>query len=453
MPIGQVFTENEVLKTAEVLKIELSEFNKKLLMDGSLTEMIEVDGKKSKIALKRNNKGEVLATISHKKETLEIPDKIEGTKLSRNDKRALMDGETVFLKSKNGDVYLQIDRELNMIIVKGSKEMGIPNVIGDSVMAHGYKGYELSDSDKNLLANGRMLPPRVLASNNGYILAEFGMTDDRKGVKFANVVTIPKEEVNEYIAKYNSRENVVAQEKPIVLDNKQNLENLVNSGTDIEKLQYLSKSGVDGIDKLFGKNEELKSEFLKKHGLLDDLTSIKDLDVQYSKALMADNNSLMERIDEKTKQHNDNFKNIAKEQFLALGGIDESVKLENNNAPGENKVVVRNLDDEFLAALSIRDFEKLNKLAKDDQYEPSQKALEEAHKLPNLSDHDKVAIKTIFPEKERELLLAENGKEPGIQIVKDNKKTDVKIIEPEANHNKEKINKIGRIVQGAFHDM
>ena len=57
MPIGQVFTENEVLKTAEVLKIELSEFNKKLLMDGSLTEMIEVDGKKSKIALKRNNKG------------------------------------------------------------------------------------------------------------------------------------------------------------------------------------------------------------------------------------------------------------------------------------------------------------------------------------------------------------------------------------------------------------
>ena len=365
MPIGQVFTENEVLKTAEVLKIVLSEFNKKLLMDGSLTEMIEVDGKKSKIALKRNNKGEVLATISHKKETLEIPDKIEGTKLSRNDKRALMDGETVFIKSKNGDVYLQIDKELNMIIVKGSKEMGIPNVIGDSVMAHGYKGYELSDSDKNLLANGRMLPPRVLASSNGYILAEFGMTDDRKGVKFANVVTIPKEEVNEYIAKYNSRENVVAQDK----------------------------------------NQAKESNLSEKH-----------------------------KSDEKSQ------------------GVDSPVK-NKVETPIENKVVVRNLDDEFLAALSIRDFEKLNKLAKEDQYEPSQKALEAAHQLPNLSDHDKVAIKTLFPDKEKEPLLAENGKEPGIQIVKDNKKTDVKIKEAELNHSKEKINKIGRIVQGAFHDM
>ena len=79
MPIGQVFTEKEVLKTAEALKIELSEYNKKLLMDGSMSEMIEVDGKKSKIALKRNNKGDILAAISHKKETLEIPDKIPST--------------------------------------------------------------------------------------------------------------------------------------------------------------------------------------------------------------------------------------------------------------------------------------------------------------------------------------------------------------------------------------
>lgn len=46
----------------------------------------------------------------------------------------------------------------------------------------------------------------------------------------------------------------------------------------------------------------------------------------------------------------------------------------------------------------MRDFKKLNTIA-EEGYSPSQKTLETAHKLPNLSDADKVAIQTLWNKK------------------------------------------------------
>jgi len=130
-PIGIAFSEEELKKVEEALNISLSENNKKLLMHGDPSEIVEINGKESRLTLKRKFNKDVVAEVSHKKEALEIPDKIEGHKLTRNEKKSLMDGDVVLLHTKSGDAYLQIDKELNTVIVKSTKQMNIPNVIGD----------------------------------------------------------------------------------------------------------------------------------------------------------------------------------------------------------------------------------------------------------------------------------------------------------------------------------
>lgn len=352
--VGNVFTVEELINVKEALNLNLTDSNNKLLMQGDTSEIVEVAGKKSKITLRRKNNGDMLAEIFHVKEAIEIPDRIEGHKLSRNEKKSLMDGGIVLLNTKDGAAYIQIDKELNMVIVKSSKDVGIPNVIGDNAK-HNFKGYKLTNTDKELLANGHMLPPKVLCSRDGFILAEFGISDDKKGVKFAHVISIPKKDVNDYIEKYN-----------------------VEKETNLTHYQSKEK---------------------------DELHDSKDI--------------------------------IAQKE------------LQNRTVN-----VLRNLDEEFLEALSVRNFERLNNLAKNDQYEPSKKTLEVAHLLPNLSDADKVAIKTIFPEKEKEPFLEQNEKKSVLEIVKDNKRAEVRVREAEEKGvKKETTYKVGSIVNQAFQNM
>lgn len=516
------FTDIEINNVETALKIQLSEYNRNLIMNGNSSDLIEIDGRESKLSLQRNKKGEVLAVINSKKEALEIPHEIQGTKLSKNEKKMLLDGHSVLLNTKKGDFYLQIDKELNTVIIKGSEQMGIPDVIGDD-KKHKYKGYVLTNSDKELLANGHMMPPRVLCSKDGYILAEFGLTEDKKGVKFAHTISIPKNEVQNYIDKYNSNEvvneikvnenekvieprnevrnldkdfiaalevrdfnkldffekegfkpsentmqmvrqlaNLSDNEKGIIeglyekdkdwmfLDKEHEIEknmslNVLQSKmaiTDKDKLEFIAKerNGISSLSFLFSKKEEL-ADFLNKHDLQPLYDRYNELKIDRT-----NNKEELNRIDSE-------FKNMAKEKSLSLGETVEKPKEIEKVPDVEKEVVVRNLDKEFLAALDVRDFKKLNDLAKDDNYDPSKKTLETAHQLPNLSDADKVAIKTIFPEKENEPTLDPKSKEPVLDIVHD-KKNNVLVKEAEEREKQGNVKeKLGHIVSGAFQSM
>ena len=400
----RTFTESELNNVETALKVNLSEYNKNLIMNGNSSDLIEIDGRECKLSLQRNKKGEVLAVVNNKKEALEIPHEIQGTKLSRNDKKMLFDGHSVLLNTKNGDFYLQIDKELNTVTIKGAQEMGIPDVIGDNKKQN-YKGYQLTNADKELLANGHMLPPRVLCSKDGYILTEFGLTEDRKGVKFAHTISIPKNEVQNYIEKYNL-------------------------------------NGVS-LDKVSDKE------------LNESIVDTKDLNVVSSKAgvelevLTIDKTNIGPQISEELPEKIETRDKLQKE------GDDiqkQNIQSEKTLPTTEKEVVVRNLDKEFMAALEVRDFKKLNDLAKDDNYDPSKKTLETAHQLPNLSDADKVAIKTIFPEKENEPTLDPKSNEPVLDILH-NKKNNVIVKEEEREKQGNIKEKLGHIISGAFQSM
>lgn len=349
--VGNIYSLQEIEGIQETLKIELSQRNKDLLMEGDTSELLDYLGKKSKIHLRRNEAGEVIIHVNHKKDTLEIPSKIEGHNLTEFQKRQLLQGETSLLKTSGGNLYLQIDKDLNRVIIRGDKAMNIPREV---------KGYQLSDGDKYLLANGKPMPPKVFKSDKGYILSTFSLTPDRKGVEFTNSISIKREDVKRMIAQYNTP-------TPMQLE------------PEIEKTRELDKA-------------------VKK---------------------------------ESEKQN-----------------IENQIKTEVVEQPRpikEEKIINRNLDEEFLDAFGKRDWETLNRLATQDNYQPSKQTLANAEKLHNLTDQDKAALKTIFPEK---------AKEPELNIIKNDGKTNVIVEEEKKDRgNNNTKHRVGNLIEQAFRDM
>lgn len=163
------------------------------LLDGKGTKMPEngmsplmsYNGKPAKVRYSANG-----ISIYYKKERLEIPNEVLGHKLTDKEKQDLMNGERVQINGKKGNVYLEIDSDLNSIIVLSEKELSIPDRIG---------GYELSNADKYLLANGYSLDNKLLKDGNGYFIADISLTPDKHGISFGNMQSVPSHKAQELL--------------------------------------------------------------------------------------------------------------------------------------------------------------------------------------------------------------------------------------------------------------
>lgn len=175
------------------------------LQDGELSEMVELkDGSKAKI-LKKDD----VLEIYKQKDILVIPNELFGEKLSNDMKMNLQVGQIVPFK----DVYLQIDKETNSIIVRGKNEIKIPSVIGENKQM-GYEGYKLTSTDKMLLANNKSIDKKLLCGENGFFLADFKLTEDRKGISFSNMISITQEQAQDIIrSEKNQIQDVLKENK------------------------------------------------------------------------------------------------------------------------------------------------------------------------------------------------------------------------------------------------
>ena len=88
------------------------------LEKGILSDMMEINGKQGKLRFSENG-----ISVFYRKETLTIPDKILGKKLSKKDKELLLAGEIVPLTVKKKDLMLQVDKDLNSVIVRSNQEI------------------------------------------------------------------------------------------------------------------------------------------------------------------------------------------------------------------------------------------------------------------------------------------------------------------------------------------
>ena len=161
------------------------------LEKGIMSDLMDIGEKKGKLRMSENG-----ISVFYRKEALTIPDRMLGHKLNKTEKERLLHGDIIPLDTKRGTIMLQVDKDLNSVIVKSSKEIKIPNVIGKT---EEYEGYKLTKADKYLLANGHTLESKLMHSKDGYILANISLTDDKKGIQFSNIQSITEGKAYELI--------------------------------------------------------------------------------------------------------------------------------------------------------------------------------------------------------------------------------------------------------------
>ena len=145
-----------------------------------MSDMREINGKQAKVRLTENG-----ISVFYKKETLVIPDSILGRRLTDENKNELLQGKIVFVGKEKDNIFLQVDRELNAVIVRTNKELAVPNVIGRGM---DYSGRELTLADKALLANGYSLDNQLIQTKEGhFIMADVSLIEDMRGIQFANI--------------------------------------------------------------------------------------------------------------------------------------------------------------------------------------------------------------------------------------------------------------------------
>ncbi|RRD72448.1 hypothetical protein [Tannerella forsythia] len=160
---------------------------------GVMSDMREINGKQAKVRLTENG-----ISVFYKKETLVIPDSILGRRLTEDNKNELLQGKIVLVGKEKDNIFLQVDRELNAVIVRTNKELAVPNVIGRGM---DYSGRELTLADKALLANGYSLDNQLIQTKEGhFIMADVSLTEDMRGIQFANIQQLSKEEAFGLIA-------------------------------------------------------------------------------------------------------------------------------------------------------------------------------------------------------------------------------------------------------------
>lgn len=393
------------------------------LEKGVLSSLTDVKGKPAKVRLNENG-----ISIYYRKETLVIPDSILGKKLSKKQQQDLLDGNVIVLSSKKGDIFLQVDRDLNAVVVRSEKELSIPAKIGE---------YELTTADKYLLANGFSMNNKLLHGDKGYFIADVLMTADKKGYTFSNIQMIPETKAKELLQLREASKNKVSLDdslKDIASDRDldKELKEAV-AKNDYEKMAQLKEEGykpseevirglsndskIDEkqavvIEKLFGiqpevslgkeravsPTEQLPDNYiikLDKPVLVGDLINTLEqsgIDVSYLNSSLPTETARSEKVD----------------SFFVMvengKATDWEPKINEKNYPipikpfsdfeidRSNGMTFSERDLEFKVALESNDFGKLSQL-KEEGYQPSRDVLQSFDSIP---DNTMVAVRKIF---------------------------------------------------------
>lgn len=368
------------------------------LEKGVLSGLTNIDGKPAKVRLTENG-----VSIVYRKEALVIPDSIFGKKLSQQQKQDLIDGNVIVLSTKKGDVFLQVDKDLNSVVIRSQKELSIPSQIG---------GYELTSADKYLLANNYSLDNKLLHTPEGYIIADISMNPDKKGYAFSNIQKISETKAKEIL---QGRE--ASKDKAYINDKLKDMqrsgridiselkdkryEQLINNHFPAEYKETLSYVKDENPDKSYNYDLEgrirLKSgEILEKDGILSKGTTERELREEGFKV-----EQFRESYQEKTQ--------------------------------GKDPVSDRDLDKELKEAIAKNDYEKMASL-KEEGYKPSEEVIRGLGQDAKIDQTQAIVIEKLFgtkPEVQKTEEVTQSKEEAKEQKVELNVEQDKKVSSPE----------------------
>lgn len=368
------------------------------LEKGVLSGLTNIDGKPAKVRLTENG-----VSIVYRKEALVIPDSIFGKKLSQQQKQDLIDGNVIVLSTKKGDVFLQVDKDLNSVVIRSQKELSIPSQIG---------GYELTPADKYLLANNYSLDNKLLHTPEGYIIADISMNPDKKGYAFSNIQKISETKAKELLqGREASKDKVYLNDKLKDMQRSGRIdiselkdkryEQLINNHFSAEYKETLSYLKDENPDKSYNYDLEgrirLKSgEILEKDGILLKGTTEREL----------------------------------KEEGFKVEQFRESHK---EKTQEKDPVSDRDLDKELKEAIAKNDYEKMASL-KEEGYRPSEEVIRGLGQDAKIDQTQAIVIEKLFgtkPEVQKTEEVTQSKEEAKEQKVELNVEQDKKVSSPE----------------------
>lgn len=173
---------------------------------GLIKDIIIEEGKPpvdAKISAEVNKEGKLELKYDYAEKVFKMPHAILGITLDKDQKDKLFNGELLSIKYKKEDLYIGIDRDLNKVTVKSAHQIGIPSEISN---------YKLNDVDKYYLAQGKKTETHLFKTPEGnYFTANFGMTEDKKGLTFSDIKFVDKENSKELADKYNTDKKITDQ--------------------------------------------------------------------------------------------------------------------------------------------------------------------------------------------------------------------------------------------------
>ena len=388
----RLFLTEEVENVFKAHNLSLKETTKDFLAAGEWSDFLEdikLDPetyKHGKIKLSREKDGTVKVNYQFHQEQLVVPHKIGKHQLSDDDRHKLANNEVVGpINYEGNEIYMRVDPQLNSVTVRTAKEISIPNVIGHNANEN-FKGYTLTDQDKNKLANGGALSTKLFCGKDGFFTANFAISEDKRGVIFTNVQSVAPSKVKELEARYNMPksnliDNVIEAGNKSVIQNEPLLENIAHSSNDV-----INNHSAASI-----LNSEFKAPINEGSTLLvDDISKGQDKGIEDKKELNQDQKSIVYSNSE--KEQADKVK-----ETIQLNPIKEPIIEKIKEPIIEKKIKPGNpdLSQEFNDAVDRNDFKKLNELS-ERGWKPSEEEIKGLDKKTNLSINDKVAVKSIF---------------------------------------------------------
>lgn len=257
--MDRLFDAQDVKSLLDTIGVEPSEHLIDRLSQGLESDLLEnalINGayQDGKIKLFRDkSSGTVKFSFKSRSEKLEIPEKILGHKLTDEEKKSLQALKTVLIKKGSNTFGIAIDKDLNRVVVKGDKELGLLKEVGE---------YKFSLKEQEALINGKEVGPKIFfdKESNQYIQASIAYTDDKKGIKFLNAKEVSFEKAQELIPKLNKE--IVS--SPVEALTNVGAKSLEDSKTQVKELP-VGQSPVAEFMQAVGNRDYEKMEALSKN--------------------------------------------------------------------------------------------------------------------------------------------------------------------------------------------
>lgn len=277
--MDKIFTDEQVDSIIQLYNLQNNPTLRSRLEQGLESDLQQIKIKEDeyrtgKLLITKDNTGNPHIVFNFKEQNLNIPNKILDKELTEEDKKALLNGKTILHpKSNTGPwVGIQIDKELNKVVLKSEKQLGIIKEIN---------GYKLSLDEQKELFDTKTLGTKVFYDKKRDIhySASIQIGADGKTIEFLNPTQLSKEEAKELENKLNAKENLVLQslsDSTIITNDQDKKPTIVESIADskITSIQQTvtEKKEMSEIDKT-----KLISDLLSKQTITDnDLAKLKD---------------------------------------------------------------------------------------------------------------------------------------------------------------------------------